>query len=74
MMQSMLFGKFIKRTDLITKEKLHDDYKSYRNIISTLLEQSKQNYHDRYFKDNINNMKVNLERNKTNIFSQENDK
>ena len=73
-MQSMLFGKFIKRTDLITKEKLHNDYKSYRNIISTLLEQSKQNYHDRYFKDNINNMKVNLERNKTNIFSQENDK
>ena len=62
-MKSMLFGKFIKCTDLITKEKLHDDYKSYRNIISTLLEQSKQNCHDKYFKDNINNMKVSLERN-----------
>ena len=48
-----LFGKFIKSTNTIIK----DDYKSYRNMISTLLKQSKKNYHDKYFKDNINNMK-----------------
>ena len=31
--------------------------KSYRNMISTLLEQSKKNYYDKYFKDNVNNIK-----------------
>ena len=32
-------------------------YKSYGSMISTLLKQSKKNYSDKYFKDNINNMK-----------------
>ena len=40
--KNKLFGKFIKSTNSIVKEKLHnDDYKSYRNTISTLLKQSK---------------------------------
>ena len=55
--KNKLFGKFIKSTNSIIKEKLHNDYKSYRNMISTLLKQSKINYYDKYFKDNINNMK-----------------
>ena len=55
--KNKLFGKFIKSTNSIIKEKLQNDYKSYRNMISTLLKQSKKNYYDRYFKDNINNMK-----------------
>ena len=55
--KNQLFGKFIKSTNSIIKEKLHNDYKSYRNMISTLLKQSKKNYYDKYFKDNINNMK-----------------
>ena len=50
------FDKIIKSTNPIIKEKLHNDYKSYRNMISTLLKQSKNNYY-KYFKDNINNMK-----------------
>ena len=37
-----LFDKFIKSTNSIIKEKLHNDYKSYRSIISTLLKQSKK--------------------------------
>ena len=40
--KNKLFGKFIKSTDSIIKEKLHNDYKSYRNMISTLLKQSKK--------------------------------
>ena len=36
-----LFGKFIKSTNLI-KEKLHNDYKSHRNMISSLLKQNKK--------------------------------
>ena len=39
------------------KEKLNIDYKSYRNIISTLLKQSKKKYYDNYCKDEIYNMK-----------------
>ena len=55
--KNKLSDKFIKSTNPIIKEKLHNDYKSYRNMISTLLKQSKKNYYDKYFKDNINNMK-----------------
>ena len=55
--KNKLFDKFIKSTKPIIKEKLHNDYKSYRNMISTFLKQSKKNYYDKYFKDNINNMK-----------------
>ena len=40
--KKLLFGKFIKSANSITKEKLHNDYKSYRNMISTLLKQSKK--------------------------------
>ena len=40
--KNKLFGKFINSTNSIVKEKLHNhDYKSYRNMISTLLKQSK---------------------------------
>ena len=56
MIKNKLFGKFTRSTNSIIKEKLHNDYKSYRNMISTLLKQSKKNYYDKYFKD-INNMK-----------------
>ena len=55
--KNKLFDKFIKSTNPIIKEKLHNDYKSYGNMISTLLKQSKKNYYDKYFKGNINNMK-----------------
>ena len=54
--KNKLFGKFTRSTNSIIKEKLHNDYKSYSNMISTLLKQSKKNYYDKYFKG-INNMK-----------------
>ena len=47
-------------------------YKSYGSMISTLLKQSKKNYSDKYFKDNINNMKNTW--NQIHDFSRENDK
>ena len=40
--KNKLFGRFIKPTNSIIKEKLHNDYKSYGNMISTLLKQSKK--------------------------------
>ena len=38
--KNKLFGKFIKSANSIIKEKLHNDYKSYRNMISTFLKPS----------------------------------
>ena len=59
--KNKLFGKLTKSANSIIKEKLHNDYKSYINIISTLLKQSqkkkKEENYVKYFKDNINNMK-----------------
>ena len=40
--KNKLFAQFVKRANSIIKEKLHNDNKSYRNIISTLLKQSKK--------------------------------
>ena len=40
--KNKLFGKFIKSTNSIIQKKLHNDYKSYRNMISTLLKRSKK--------------------------------
>ena len=55
--KNKLFGKLTKRANSIIKEKLHNDYKNYINIITTLLKQSKKKNYVKYFKDNINNMK-----------------
>ena len=58
MIKNKLFGKLTKRANSIIKEKLHNDYKNYINIITTLLKQSKKKNYVKYFKDNIKNMKI----------------
>ena len=40
--KNKLFGKFMKCTNIIIKEKLHNYFKSYRNLASTYLKQSKK--------------------------------
>ena len=40
--KNKLFGKLTKSANSIIKEKLHNDYKNYINIITTLLKQSKK--------------------------------
>ena len=39
------------------KLELHIKYKSHRNLLSTLIKQSKHKYFNTYFEDNWNNMK-----------------
>ena len=56
--KNKLFGKLTKSANSIIKEKLHNDYKNYINIITTLLKQSKKKNYVKYFKDNIKNMKI----------------
>ena len=42
MIKNNVFGKYIKCAISIIKEKLHNVYKHYKNMISTPLEQSKK--------------------------------
>ena len=48
---------FIKKEDPTIKAELHLKYKNHRNIISTPLKRSKQNYYKKYFESNLNNSK-----------------
>ena len=43
--------------DPTIKVELHLKYKNHRNLISTLLKRSKQNYYQKYFESNLNNSK-----------------
>ena len=47
---------YIKCVDC-NKNSLHQEYKTYRNSLSTLLKQTKKCYYNNYFRHNINNIK-----------------
>ena len=47
----------INSKDLQTKEIFHEQYKDYRNMLSTLLKKGKANYYNQYFEANMNNTK-----------------
>ena len=49
----------INSKDLQTKEIFHEQYKDYRNMLSTLLKKGKTNYYNQYFEANMNNTKNN---------------
>ena len=54
--KNRLFKKYIKCGDS-NKNIFHQEYKTYRNSLSTLLKQSKKCYYNSYFRNNINNIK-----------------
>ena len=54
--KSRLFKKYIKCVDS-NKNILHQEYKTYRNSLSTLLKQSKKCYYNSHFRNSINNIK-----------------
>ena len=45
------------KKDLILKEEFHSNYKKYRNLLSNLMQKSKQAYYDKNFETNWNNIK-----------------
>ena len=51
------FKKFVKAIDVATKTMYHERYKNYRNQIVTLIRQSKINYYEKYFSNNMKNSK-----------------
>ena len=55
--KNKLFVNFINKKDPILKEEFHNNYKKYRNLLSTLMKRSKQAYFDKYFEANWNNIK-----------------
>ena len=54
--KNKLLTNFINKKDPIVKEQFHINYKKYRNLLSTLMEKSKQAYYDKYFERNWNNI------------------
>ena len=48
---------YIYKKNLTKKTELHNKYKSYRNILSTLMKKSKQNYFTKFFENNLKNLK-----------------
>ena len=51
-----LFKRYIKLKSLVKKNEVHQQ-KYYRNLLSTLMKKSKQNYYERFFKNNLNNLR-----------------
>ena len=46
----------MKKKDITQKNKLHNNYKIDRNLISTLMKRSKQNYYSKYFESSLTNI------------------
>ena len=52
-----LFKSFKKEKNAISRSFIENNYKKYRNMITTLCRRSKENYYSKYFKDNFSNIK-----------------
>ena len=48
------FKRYIKKM----QNEVQQQYKYYRNLLSTVMKKSKQNYYERFFKNNWNNLKI----------------
>ena len=53
---NIYFKNYINTKDPHIKDKLHQKFKNYRNIIATLMKKSKQNYFTKYSESNIKNL------------------
>ena len=55
--KNKLLKKFINKKDPQIKAQCHEKYKKYRNLLSTLLKESKHIYYTKYFESNWNNIR-----------------
>ena len=55
--KNKLLKSFINKKDPVLKEEFDTKYKIYRNLLSTLMKKSKQDYSEKYFERNWNNIK-----------------
>ena len=54
-----LVNKYIKLKGVTLKNKAQIKYKQYRNLLSTLIKESKKSYFTIYFQNNLNDLKSN---------------
>ena len=52
-----IYSKFVKCKNQKLKEFYHNNYKTYRNVSSTLLKRAKEKYFTKFFNENIKSMK-----------------
>ena len=52
-----LLTKYIKLKDVTLKNEAQIKYKQYRNLLSTLMKESKKSYFTNYFQNNLNHLK-----------------
>ena len=57
LIKNNLFKKYIKQSDPLIKQGTHLKYKYYRNLFSTVLKNSKQSYNEKFFQNNLNDIK-----------------
>ena len=55
--ENRLFKKFINCKNPNTKTQHHNEYKQYRNWLSTFIKESKQKYFNNCFQNNLKNIK-----------------
>ena len=55
--KNALLKRCFKLKSPVRKNEVYQHYKYYRNLHSTLMEKSKQIYYERFFKNNLNNLK-----------------
>ena len=60
-----IYSKFVKCKNKIMKEFHHNNYKNYRNLLSTLLKRAKEEYFTNFFNENIKDIKKNWKSIKT---------
>ena len=52
-----IYSKFVKCKNKVMKEFHHNNYKNYRNLLSTLLKRAKEKYFTIFFNENIKDIK-----------------
>ena len=52
-----VYSKFVKCKNQKPKEFYHSNYKTYRNLLSTLLKRAKEKYFSKFFNENIKDIK-----------------
>ena len=56
--KNALFKRYMKLKSPANKNEVYQQYKYYRNLLSTLMKKTnKQNYYERFFKNKLNNLK-----------------
>ena len=63
--KSHLPTKYIKLKDVTLKNEAEIKYKQYRNLLSTLLKDSKKSCFTNYFQNNLNDLKITWKGRKT---------